>query len=51
LPKAGRRAGGCGRKFIDLKRTWLPKVVELLLDDEVVESMLPALKLPTGGAN
>jgi hypothetical protein len=43
--------GGRGRKFIDSKRTWLPDLVELLLEEEFVQFVLPASKLPTEGAN
>ena len=43
--------GGCGRKFIDPKRTWSPDLVELLLEEDVVDFVLPASKLPTDGAN
>jgi hypothetical protein len=51
LPKSGRRAGGYGRKFTDPKHTWSPDLVELLLEEEVVDFVLPASNLPTDGAN
>ena len=51
LTKAGRRAGGCGRKLTVPKRIWSPPPAELLVDDEdAVEFMILASSLPTDGA-
>jgi hypothetical protein len=43
--------GGCGQNFIDPKRTSSPDLVKLLLEEEVVDFVFPASKLPTDGAN
>lgn len=50
--KAGRRAGGCGRKSMVPKRIWSPPPAELLVDDEdAAEFMILASSIPTDGAN
>jgi hypothetical protein len=53
LSETRRRAGGHGRKSMDLKQIWPPMIVELLLgeDKKAAESMTHAPRFPTDGAN
>jgi hypothetical protein len=53
LTAAGRWAGGCGRRSMELKQNWPPRILESSLDEEEKTAgiMTPAPSIPTDGAN